>query len=437
LLEGLRMEPQRPSLLPFSPPRPRQSALRTALAGVIGNVLEWFDFAVYGFFVSAIGAQFFPSANPVARQLYAFAGFAVGFVGRPVGSLVLGLVGDRIGRRALLTLSVAMMGAATFVLGLLPTYDEIGIAAPILLVALRLLQGFSVGGEFTGSMVYTTELASPFWRGLVSSSTAAGTTLGIMLGNVAALAVTSTLSHEDAVAWGWRIPFVGSALLCAVGLLLRRGLDESAEGRQAAARRPPVWASLVADRLAMLRTFGIVAMTNAGYYLVFTFAAERRAAHGGGTAYWAANLLGLAVLLVAKPLGGWLSDLVGRRRLAMALNVVGMVAIFVALPALLDGSPFDFWAAQVLLAVPLGMALGLQGAMLVEIFPLRTRVTSMSFAYGLSGALAGATAPLVSTWLIDVVGQPTAPAYYIFLFGAIGLALMWPMRETNNRRLDL
>ena len=135
----------------------RQSALRTALAGLIGNVLEWFDFAVYGYFASDIGSQFFPQSSHAAQQLLAFGVFALGFLARPVGSLVLGAVGDRIGRRALLTLSIALMGGATLILGLLPTYAQIGVAAPLLLMLMRLIQGFSLGGEFTGSMVYTTE----------------------------------------------------------------------------------------------------------------------------------------------------------------------------------------------------------------------------------------------------------------------------------------
>ena len=151
-----------------------QSPLRTALAGLIGNVLEWFDFAVYGYFASDIGHQFFPQSSAGAQQLLAFAVFAVGFFARPIGSLALGMVGDRIGRRALLTLSIGLMGGSTLLLGLLPTYQQIGVAAPLLLVTMRLIQGFSVGGEFTGSMVYTTESASPMMRGLISSSTAAG-----------------------------------------------------------------------------------------------------------------------------------------------------------------------------------------------------------------------------------------------------------------------
>src|SRR5512136_2309272 len=184
----------------------QQSALRTALAGLIGNVLEWFDFAVYGYFASDIGAQFFPRSSHAAQQLSTFGIFALGFLARPVGSLVLGRVGDRIGRRALLTLSIALMGGATLAIGLLPSYAQIGVAAPLLLMLMRLIQGFSLGGEFTGSMVYTTEQSSPLMRGLVSSSTAAGTTIGFIFGSGAAWLVNVALPPEQATSWGWRVP---------------------------------------------------------------------------------------------------------------------------------------------------------------------------------------------------------------------------------------
>jgi MHS family proline/betaine transporter-like MFS transporter len=419
-------------------PAPPQSALRTALAGLIGNVLEWFDFAVYGYFASDIGHQFFPQSSPTAQQLLAFAVFALGFCARPIGSLVLGVVGDRIGRRALLTLSIAMMGGATLLIGLLPTYNQIGVAAPLLLVAMRVIQGFSLGGEFTGSMVYTTELASPRLRGLISSSTAAGTTLGFILGSGSAWLVTASLGAQQASAWGWRIPFIASVSLCLIGWLLRRGIHESAEGVKAAQIRPPLLASLIADWRPIVQTFGIVAMTNAAYYLTFTYAVERRKhlTGEGGEVFLLANTASLFVVLFSKPLGGWLSDKIGRRRLMMAITVITTALIYVALRAMLFGSPRVFMGGQLLMAVPLGMALGLQGAMLVEIFPLRTRVTSMSLAYSVTLALAGGTAPLVATWLIDTFGQPLAPAYYIMVYGVIGLALMAPMKETNDRRLD-
>jgi MHS family proline/betaine transporter-like MFS transporter len=415
----------------------RQSPARTALAGLVGNVLEWFDFAVYGYFVGQIGQQFFPRSDPTAQQLLAFAVFALGFGARPFGSLVLGRLGDRLGRRALLTISIALMGGSTLVIGLLPTYERIGVAAPLLLVAMRLVQGFSVGGEFTGSMVYTTESASPLARGLISSSTAAGVTLGFMLGSGSAWAINTLLPPDQVAAWGWRVPFVASVGLCVVGWFLRRGLRETDEGLIAAAARPPLLASLAADWLPMLRTFGIVATTNAAYYVAFTYIVERRRTlAGGGGEFFLATTLSLVVVLIAKPLGGWLSDQVGRRRLMLILTAATMLLMVPAMRLMLDGTPAQFALGQVLLAVPLGLALGLQGAMLVEIFPLRSRVTSMSVAYSVSLALAGGTAPLVSAWLIDRLGEPLAPAWYIVVHGAVGLALMWPMAETNGRPLD-
>jgi MHS family proline/betaine transporter-like MFS transporter len=394
-------------------------------------------FAVYGYFASEIGQQFFPQSSATAQQLLAFGVFAIGFFARPIGSLVLGAVGDRVGRRALLTWSIGLMGGSTLIMGLLPTYAQIGAAAPLLLVTMRVIQGFSVGGEFTGSMVFTTEASSPLTRGIVSSSTAAGVTIGFILGSASAWLINALLNREQAASWGWRIPFVASVIFCVIGWLLRRGLQETSEGLKAKEIRPPLLPSLIADWLPMLQTFGIVATTNAAYYLTFTYIVERRKSlSGAGSIFLLANTLSLIAVLLAKPLGGWLSDRVGRRKLMLILTAAIMVLIYPAFQMMLSGTPREFVLGQILLAVPLGMALGLQGAMVVEIFPLRTRVTSMSIAYSLTLAAAGGTAPLVSAWLIEKLGQPLAPAYYVILHGAIGLAVLLPMKETNNRTLD-
>jgi len=328
------------------------------------------------------------------------------------------------------------MGGATLLIGLLPTYEQIGVAAPVLLVFLRIVQGFSVGGEFTGSMVYTTELAPSGIRGLVSSSSAVGVTLGFILGSLCAWVLRSSLSPEEVADWGWRVPFIASVLFLVLGWWLRRGLEETQEGLLSATQRPALLPSLLADWRPMLQTFGIVAMTNAAYYLGFTYAVERRSSEGAGTAdFLLANILSLLVVLVAKPFGGWLSDRVGRRRLMMALTLAATVLITPALHLMLTGNPWLFALGQVLMAIPLGMALGLHGAMLVEIFPLRTRVTSMSFAYSVTLALAGGTAPLVSAWLVANV-HPLAPAAYIMVYGVIGLMLLGAMKETNARSLS-
>jgi MHS family proline/betaine transporter-like MFS transporter len=411
-----------------------QSPIRTAAAGLIGNVLEWFDYAVYGYFSTEIGAQLAPATmSAYHKSLFAFGVFWIGFLARPIGGLVLGSIGDRVGRRALLTFSIMLMGAATLAIGLLPSYQKIGVAAPALLITLRLIQGFSLGGEFTGSMVYTTELASPMMRGIIASSTAAGTTLGFILGSLTAWLVNRTIGPIASADWGWRIPFIGSVVFCLLGWVLRRGIHESEQGIKAAAERAPLLPSLIADWKPILQTFGIVAMTNAAYYLTFTFAVEYRKAESSD--FQLANTISLFIVLVAKIAGGWFSDRVGRRKMMLGLTLLLMLALYPGLHLMLYGSPETFMAGQVMLGIPLAMALGLQGAMVVEIFPLRTRVTSMSFAYSITLALAGGVAPLIATWLIRV-GSPTAPAFYVMLYGLIGLPIMYFMRETNQRSLN-
>jgi MFS family permease len=308
------------------------------------------------------------------------------------------------------------------------------MAAPILLALMRVVQGFSLGGEFTGSMVYTTELASPLMRGIIASSTAAGTTLGFILGSGTAWLVNYSLGAEVSADWGWRIPFLASLLLVVFGYFLRRGIEEPPQAAKAAAERAPIFESLINDWKPICQTFGIVAMTNAAYYLTFTFAVEKRKAED--TDFQLVNTISLFVVLLGKVFGGWLSDHVGRRKLMIVLTVLLMAVIYPGLHLMLSGDPTQFFAGQVMLGLPLAMALGLQGAMVVEIFPLRTRVTSMSFAYSITLALAGGLAPFVATALIDEFQWKMMPVFFVLLYGVIGLPIMLLMRETNARRLD-
>jgi MFS transporter, MHS family, proline/betaine transporter len=426
----------------------QQSAVRTAAAGLIGNVLEWFDYAAYGFFASEIGRHFTPaSMEQYHKDLITFLVFWSGFLARPVGGIVLGMVGDRIGRKALLSISIVIMGAATLVIGCLPGYEAIGIAAPILLTLMRMLQGFSLGGEFTGSMVYTTELASPLARGIIASSTAAGTSLGFILGLGAAWTINKSVGYEVAAEWGWRIPFIASMFFVLIGYYLRRGIHESEHGQKAAAQGArivgfrgflralaEVLKSLAGDWKPIVQTFGIVATTNAAYYLTFTFAVEKRKHED--TLFQAITIGTLVIVLFFKVFGGWWSDRVGRRKLMLVLTFLLVAGAYPAIDFMLHGSPAIFFLGQIMLAIPLAMALGLQGAMVVEIFPLKTRVTSMSFAYSITLALAGGIAPMVATWLIKQTNWAQAPALFVIGYGLIGLPILFSMKETNTNELD-
>ena len=215
------------------------SASRIIAAGAIGNVLEWYDFAVYGYFAAAIGRTFFPSEDPVAQVLAAFGIFAVGFLMRPVGGALIGYIGDRLGRRAALTFSVAAMAIPTFLVGVLPGYDTLGIAAPILLTLLRMIQGLSVGGEYTTSVVFMVEHAPPDRRGMVGAMACCGAVGGILAGSATGAVLASLMSPEALESWGWRIPFMLGLVVGLAGFVLRRGIaeEEAPEGRAFAADR--------------------------------------------------------------------------------------------------------------------------------------------------------------------------------------------------------
>ena len=304
-----------------------QSALRTALAGLIGNVLEWFDFAVYGYFASDIGRQFFPQSSPTAQQLLAFAVFALGFCARPIGSLVLGRVGDRIGRRALLTLSIALMGGATLLIGLLPTYAQIGVAAPMLLVMLRVDPGLLArrrvhridGLHDRAGLAAGARAGQQLDRGGHDARVHPRVGVGVARQRVARRRAGGRVGLARPV-HRQRHACASSAGCCAAASTRpSEGLKAAADPSAAASRRSS------ADWRPIVQTFGIVAMTNAAYYLTFTYAVERRKQPDAARAArrsCSRTRLSLFVVLFAKPLGGWLSDKIGRRRLMMALTVV-------------------------------------------------------------------------------------------------------------------
>ncbi len=417
---------------------PHQPVWRTVSAGLVGNVLEWYDFSVYGYLAGPIGAQFFPHEDPTTQQLFVFATFAIGFIARPIGGLVLGRLGDIVGRRALLTLSIVLMAASTLAMAALPTAAAIGIAAPILMLFLRVIQGFSLGGEFTGSIVYTTEMAKRGRRGLISSSTAFGTSLGFVLGSGAVALSTWALGNEIMHTWGWRVPLFASVIFAIFGWWVRRHAEEPEASKVSVIKRPPLLGALRNDVGAMFRLFGIIAVSNAALYFTVTAQVEAAKARNPDDASLIQGLAtaGLFIVACSKVAGGWLSDLLGRRRSAILVTMLFLAALVPGHYAFADGRPAYFLAGLIIMGIPLAMHLGLQGALVVELFPVASRVMSMSFSYSLTLALVGGTAPLMYTWLVTGHQLVWAPEIWLAVLGVMCLATLIPMRDVTDRALN-
>ena len=420
---------------------PAQSTFRTVFAGLFGNLLEWFDYGVFGFLVVPIGAAFFPESDPNVQALKAWGLFAVGFFARPIGGIVLGRLGDTKGRRWLLTVSVVLIAASTLVIGCLPTYHQIGWLAPAILMLCRLTQGFSLGGEFTGSMAYTTEHAKPFMRGLISSSTALGTSLGFLGGSAAVMVLDQTLTPEQITQWGWRLPFLLSVVLAVFGWWLRRGIHESEAGEAAKdlSNRPPVFAAIAADWKPCLQLFAIVAFSNALYYYVFnaSVASAKVADPDHAARFQAANTMALVFVAAGKVLGGWMSDRVGRRGSALVFTGWGLAVMLPGWLAMnhMPMEPHAFLASQLLLGIPIAMSLGMQGAMLVEMFPVANRVVSMSFAYSVAMALSGGIMPGLDKWFASELKMPGLTMGWIGALGVVAMLTLLGMRDTTGRDL--
>lgn len=389
------------------------------LAGVVGNVLEWYDFAVFGYFAPIIAETFFPSTSRVASLLSAFGVFAGGYLMRPVGGLLFGNVGDRLGRKKALQLSVMMMAVPTVLIGLLPTYAQVGGAAPAALILMRLVQGLSVGGELVGSMTYLSEISASRRRGRVGSLSLCSSTAGVLLGSLVATALSAGLSSAALHSWGWRLPFLAGIVIAGVGLWMREAMPETeafdrlrrAGEDSASPARELFWASPG----RVLHVAALVMLVGGGFYLLFVWwptmlsqLVEPPVPHA-----LLVNSLAMTLLMLTIPLAGGLSDLVGRR--AVMLYAAAALAV-VAYPLfhLVDHGSFGgALAAQGIFAVLLGLATGPAPAAMVELFPARLRYTGVAVGYNLSLSLFGGTAPLVATWLVQRSGQVTTPAYYL------------------------
>jgi len=411
----------------------RQTAI---LAGVIGNVLEWYDFAVYGYFVPVISQLFFPNQTPLVSLLLTFSVFGVGFVMRPIGSVVFGQYGDRHGRKRALSAVIFLMAVSTFAVGLLPTYASIGVLAPLLLVVARLAQGLSGGGEWGGAAAYLVEYALPGKRGLTGSWQQVSVGCGFLLGSLTAAVLTTWLSPEDMLAWGWRIPFLLGVLVGIVGAIMRWRLDDTPKftelESQGQVARSPLLEAFTTFRKPTLVAFGITLHNTVGYYAVLIYLTTwltNIVKMPRGTALW----IGTACLLafvVAVPFMGALSDRIGRRPLFIA-SCVGYIVLAYPLFLLAStGVPAYAFIAQLILVLLLALYAGPGPAVYCELFPTRVRYTALSVGYNIPVAIFGGFAPFIATWLIHSTGNPLSPAFYVIAASLVTLITMIWVKET-------
>ncbi|MFC4949602.1 MFS transporter [Pseudonocardia sp. GCM10023141] len=412
--------------------------VRQLVAASIGNAVEWYDWYAYSFLAVYFSTQVFPAStdDPLVPLLNAFAVFAVGFFMRPLGGLLLGSLADRIGRRGALTATILLMGGGSLLMAILPTYDQVGVLAPILLVIARLVQGLSVGGEFAASTTFLVESAPTGRRGLFSSFQYVSTTIGQLVASGLTALLAVTVAKPDMASWGWRIPFVVGAVIALVGVWIRRSADEThpAQADLAAGKRPPLFTAL---RRYPRQSVLIAAVTVAGtvtYYTWTTYFATYAQVNYGFSVADAtlASTIALAFFAVLQPLGGILSDRWGRKPFLIVF-AAGFALLLIPLLAVI-GSFLSLLLVQCAGMVLLTGYTAIAAAVNAELFPGHVRASGIGFPYSLTVAVFGGTAPFLATWLTQL-GRPELFPYYVVVLAVFGLVVYLRLPETAHRPL--
>ena len=384
--------------------------IRTILAGCIGNALEWYDFAVYGYFAAVIGRQFFPAQDPTVSLMAAFGVFAAAFLARPIGSVIFGHVGDRFGRKPALVFSVAAMATATTLIGFLPNYTEAGIAAPLLLIVLRLIQGVSVGGEHATSLVFLVENSQPGRKGLTGSFAVGAVTVGMLLGSAIGSIVTSYLSSTALDAWGWRLPFLFGTVLGVMALYLRQSVI--AEDNLAPAHDlPPIVQAMRFDWRGLLRAFLMTMTPAVGFYLTFVYLISYMRHVDGLTVSTSLriNTISMVFMLLATPVGGILSDKLGRRIVLGGALIATLLCVRSLFRLLGSHDLAEIALGQIGLATLLGIYGGAYPVALAEMFSPGIRCSAASFSLNLGMGILGGN---------DAVGRGVSGEPGTFRYGS-------------------
>ncbi|MCM2130633.1 MFS transporter [Larsenimonas rhizosphaerae] len=426
---------------PLSPGR-RKAMRQVIIASTIGNFVEWFDFAIYGFLALIIAQHFFPQGEPALALLQTFAVFAISFALRPLGGIFFGRLGDRIGRKRVLAITILMMAGATAVIGILPTYDTIGFIAPLLLALARCIQGFSAGGEYAGACTYVLEHAPTRQKARYGSLIPVSTFMAFASAAGLTLVLGTTLSDETMQSWGWRVPFLIAAPLGLIGLYMRLHLEES-PAFKALQKAPETEHATVKETVQVHgRTIvclsAFISATALSFYMFTTYLVTYMQVAGNATRTTAllASLGALVFSGLLCPVVGRLSDRIGRRNTIKTACISLIVAVF---PAYYLAGSGELWPAMLgasMLAVGAVMCGVVTAVLLAEQFPTRVRYTGSALCYNVAYTIFGGTAPLVATWLISLTGYSLAPAFYLIAIAVLALIGGSRLPESAHRALD-
>ena len=415
-----------------------QNVRKSAIAGAAGNVMEWYDFATYAYMAPIIATLFFPSEDHFAALMATYGVFAAGYLSRPLGGILFGHIGDKLGRKKVLILSVSLMGASTVGIGLLPTEAMVGPAAAVLLVILRVAQGLSVGGEYTGSATFIVENAPANKRGFYSSWIVSGVALGFLVGSGFATLLTNYMEADALRSWGWRIPFLSGGLIAIVAYFLRRHVEESVKPADFKKQeKSPVIASFRDHWRDMLRVMGLAVSVNVGFYLMFVYAISFLidSMHVSTKSAMDINTFCLVLITVLPIPFAMLSDKIGRKPVLLS-GAIGIIVLSWPLFWFMHHTDLTMIIiGQIGFAVLFSWVFSTNPVTMVEILPQRVRVSVLSIGYNICLSIFGGTAPLVATYLVERTADDFAPVFYLMGLAVISLIAVLSIKETAKKPL--
>jgi len=425
-------------------PEERRVLRRAAAGSFIGNFVEWFDYAAYGYLATVIAAVFFPTTDKATALLSTFAVFAISFFIRPLGGIIWGHIGDRIGRRDALSLSILIMSGATFAIAFLPGYATAGLWAPVLLLVVRMVQGFSASGEYAGASAFIAEYAPPERRGFYTSLVPASTAVGLLFGSLLVAWLHSVLSTEQLQDWGWRLPFLLAAPFGLVGRYIRHNLEDTPAFRAMESKvhhahdAAPIRQLFARHSGAMLVALGVACLNAVGFYVLLSYMPTYLSTEQGlseASSFFAATI-SLVTYIGFIFMMGSLSDRFGRKTMLVLASVlfIGLsVPLFKLLP---DASFATLVLVQIAFGALLAMNDGTLACFLAELFPTRVRYSGFAFSFNLANTLFGGTAPFICTWLIKQTGNAFAPAWYLVAAAAVSLVAILVARAHSGEAFD-